>query len=138
MGGGWKGLRVLVLFHVLARASAGGTVSINVKDLGAIEGIQSLDIRGSKQLALYNVYAWGTERTAPCLPYKVLPVAPRPVECMVMQPMPYKWKPTYTSVQLLMQLRGVFGEVKYRTAVLRTACGSCVAEQAPRSRVGGD
>ncbi|CAM9302065.1 unnamed protein product [Ectocarpus fasciculatus] len=47
MGGGWKGLRFVVLFHVLARASAGGTVSINIKDLGAIEGIQSLDIRGN-------------------------------------------------------------------------------------------
>lgn len=28
--------------------SAGGSVSVNIKDLGAIEGIQSLDIRGAK------------------------------------------------------------------------------------------
>lgn len=33
-------------------AWAGGSISINIKDLGAIEGIQSLDIRGGK-LSIY-------------------------------------------------------------------------------------
>lgn len=39
-------LLLLVLLPVYA--SAGGSVSVNIKDLGAIEGIQSLDIRGAK------------------------------------------------------------------------------------------
>ncbi|CAN0497943.1 unnamed protein product [Ectocarpus sp. 12 AP-2014] len=71
MGGGWKGLQVLVLFHVLARASAGGTVSINIKDLGAIEGIQSLDIRGnydgqlSKGVSGKASYVFNKDRVLP-------------------------------------------------------------------------
>lgn len=39
---------LLLLVLLPAYASAGGSVSVNIKDLGAIEGIQSLDIRGAK------------------------------------------------------------------------------------------
>lgn len=41
-------LRFLLLVLLPAYVSAGGSVSVNIKDLGAIEGIQSLDIRGAK------------------------------------------------------------------------------------------
>lgn len=40
---------LLVLLPV-ACAGAGGSVSVNIKDLGAIDGIQALDIRGAKWL----------------------------------------------------------------------------------------
>lgn len=40
---------LLVLLVLLPQeASAGGSVSVNIKDLGAIDGLQSLDIRGAK------------------------------------------------------------------------------------------
>ncbi len=40
-------LLLLVGFLLPRQTSAGGSVSVNIKDLGAIEGIQSLDIRGA-------------------------------------------------------------------------------------------
>lgn len=42
--------RALLLLLAPHCAWAGGSVSINIKDLGAIEGVQSLDIRGGKKL----------------------------------------------------------------------------------------
>lgn len=36
--------------------SAGGSVSVNIKDLGAIQGIQSLDIRGERRERAEKVY----------------------------------------------------------------------------------
>ncbi|CAM9106620.1 unnamed protein product [Pylaiella littoralis] len=40
----WLLLLLVLLPH---EASAGGSVSVNIKDLGAIDGLQSLDIRGN-------------------------------------------------------------------------------------------
>lgn len=45
---------LLLLVLVLPCSSAGGSVSVNIKDLGAIEGIQSLDVRGAKRLVLLH------------------------------------------------------------------------------------
>lgn len=49
---------LLLLVLLPAYASAGGSVSVNIKDLGAIEGIQSLDIRGAK----WSMLARGREQ----------------------------------------------------------------------------
>lgn len=43
-------MEMVLLLLMPAYASAGGSVSVNIKDLGAIGGIQSLDIRGAKRL----------------------------------------------------------------------------------------
>lgn len=50
---------LLLLVLLPAYASAGGSVSVNIKDLGAIEGIQSLDIRGVKGVMLHGVLVEG-------------------------------------------------------------------------------
>lgn len=43
---------LLVLLALLPHeASAVGSVSVNIKDLGAIDGLQSLDIRGANKIS---------------------------------------------------------------------------------------
>lgn len=60
----WLLLLLVLLPH---EASAGGSVSVNIKDLGAIDGLQSLDIRGANAVPTQQVVlSWCVVLPAVC------------------------------------------------------------------------